>query len=71
MTNPILEAIKVASAELMPFDLTVTLTNGATFTGEPGMEGQLWVPDENGDTRHLYFNPDHVLHVQVIWGGVE
>jgi hypothetical protein len=69
MNNPILDAIKVASREQLYFDLTVTLTNGQTFFGEPGKEGQVFVLDHNGDTRHIFFNPDHILHVEVHWGG--
>lgn len=69
MSNPILDAIKVASCERLFFDLTVTLTNGQTFLGEPGRDGQLFVEDDNGDTRHIFFNPDHILHVEVHWRG--
>jgi hypothetical protein len=29
----------------------------------------LFVLDDNGDTRHIFFNPDHILHVEVHWGG--
>ena len=69
MNNPILDAIKVASCERLYFDLTVTLTNGQTFFGEPGRDGQVFVLDDKGDTRHIFFNPDHILHVEVHWGG--
>lgn len=69
MSHPILDAIKASSGEKIYFDLTVTLTSGQTFFGEPGRDGQLFVADHKGDTRHIFFNPDHILHVEVHWGG--